>query len=263
MLTIYDKPMIYYPLSVLLMACIKNILIISTPSDIENFKRLLKDGSQFGVNFSYAVQKEPKGIAQAFILGEKFIGDDDVCLVLGDNIFYGAGLESLLKKVCKNFNGATIFGCRVSNPSDFGVLNFDKAGNLIAIEEKPLKPLSSYAVPGLYFYDYEVVEISKGVAASKRGEFEITSVNEVYLTQKKLKVELFDRNLFWFDTGTHREMLRAANFVETVQTKQGMFIGCLEEIAFRNGFINQEELLKSANSMKKTDYGAYLLKLCS
>lgn len=262
MLTIYDKPMIYYPLSVLLMAKIRDILIISTPNDIEMFRRLLKDGSQFGVNFSYMVQEEPKGLAQAFILGEQFVQNDNVCLVLGDNIFYGACLESLLGKVCQNFSGATIFGCRVSNPSAFGVLNFDKSGNLISIEEKPQKPLSDYAVPGLYFYDSDVVQISKSVQASKRGELEITSVNEIYLANKKLKVELFNRDLFWFDTGTHREMLRAANFVEAVQTKQGVFVGCLEEIAFKNGFIDKEELLKSASAMKKTDYGAYLLKLC-
>lgn len=263
MLTIYDKPMVYYPLAVLLMAKIKDILIISTPNDIEMFRRLLKDGSQFGVNFSYMVQQEPKGLAQAFILGEQFIGNDDVSLVLGDNIFYGACLESLLQKVCKNFSGATIFGCRVSNPSAFGVLNFDKDGKLISIEEKPQKPMSDYAVPGLYFYDSDVVQVSKSVQASKRGELEITSVNEIYLANKKLKVELFNRDLFWFDTGTHREMLRAANFVEAVQTKQGIFVGCLEEIAYKNGFIDKETLLKSANAMKKTDYGTYLMKLCS
>lgn len=262
MLTIYDKPMIYYPLSVLLMAKIRDILIISTPDDINTFQRLLKDGSQFGVNFSYVVQKEPKGLAQAFILGEQFIQGDNVCLVLGDNIFYGACLEKLLCRVCENFSGATVFGCRVPNPSAFGVVNFDKNGNVISIEEKPKQPLSNYAVPGLYFYDSDVVQISKSVEESKRGELEITSVNEVYLLNKKLNVELFNRDLFWFDTGTHREMLRAANFVEAVQTKQGIFVGCLEEIAFKNGFIDQESLLKSASAMKKTDYGAYLLKLC-
>ena len=261
-LSIYDKPMIYYPLSVLLMAKIQDILIISTPTDIGAFQRLLRDGSQFGVSFSYVVQNEPKGLAQAFVLGEQFIQNDDVCLVLGDNIFYGACLEKLLLKVCEDFSGATIFGCKVPNPSVFGVLNFDKVGNLISIEEKPEKPLSDYAVPGLYFYDSDVVQIAKNVKESQRGELEITSVNETYLSNKKLKFELFNRDLFWFDTGTHREMLRAANFVEAVQTKQGILIGCLEEIAFRNGFINQEQLLKSAKAMEKTDYGSYLLKLC-
>ncbi len=262
-LTIYDKPMIYYPMSVLFMAKITDILIISTPRDIETFRNLFKDGSQFGVNFSYMIQKEPKGLAQAFVLGEDFIKDDDVCLVLGDNIFYGCCFEDLLGKVCQNLDGATIFGCGVSNPCDFGVLNFDKRGALISIEEKPKRPSSNYAVPGLYFYDNEVVEIAKSVSVSGRGEFEITSVNEVYLNNKRLKVELFGRDLFWFDTGTHKEMLRAANFVEAVQTKQGVVVGCLEEIAFKNGFIDKGQLLKLASFMKKTDYGAYLLKICS
>ncbi len=262
MLTIYDKPMVYYPLSVLFMANITNILIISTPNDIEGFERLLKDGSQFGVNFSYMVQDEPKGLAQAFILGENFIKDDDVCLVLGDNIFYGACLQTLLSKVCSNFSGATIFGCKVANPNNFGVLNFDKFGKLTSIEEKPKRPCSNYAVPGLYFYDSDVVEIAKNVKVSKRGELEITSVNEAYLHNKKLNVELFGSDLFWFDTGTHSDMLRASNFVETIQNKQGVFIGCLEEIAFKNGFIDKNQLLKQANIMNKTNYGAHLLKLC-
>lgn len=263
-LTIYDKPMVYYPIAVLLMAQIKDILIISTPHDIAMFERLLKNGSQFGVKFSYLVQDQPGGLAQAFILGEDFIQGDDVCLVLGDNIFYGSSLQSLLLRVCQNFSGATIFGCKVSNPCDFGVLKFDdeNGGEVVSIEEKPKIPSSNYAVPGLYFYDSDVVDIAKSVKASARGELEITSVNEVYLKNKKLSVELFGDDLFWFDTGTHREMLRAANFVETVQSKQGVVVGCLEELAYRNGFISKNQLLKAASFMKKSAYGAYLLKIC-
>ena len=263
MLTIYDKPMIYYPISLLLMAKIREILIISTPHDIDFFKRLLKNGARLGVNFTYLVQEQPKGLAQAFILGERFIQDDGVCLVLGDNIFYGSSLNNLLIKVCNNFSGATIFGCKVDNPSDFGVLKFDDYGKLLAVEEKPKVPGSNYAVPGLYFYDSEVVQIAKNVKPSERGEFEISSVNEVYLKKNKLKVELFDENMFWFDTGTHHEMLRAANFVETVQFKQGIVIGCLEEIAYRNGFIDKDQLFQMAMLMEKSDYGAHLLKVCN
>ena len=265
MLTIYDKPMIYYPISLLLMAKIREILIISTPHDIDFFKRLLKNGARLGVNFTYLVQEQPKGLAQAFILGESFIAGDDVCLVLGDNIFYGRPLQSLILQVCKNFSGATIFGCRVNNPCDFGVLKFDeqKKGRVIAIEEKPVRPSSNYAVPGLYFYDSDVVEVAKSVKASARGELEITSVNEVYLKNGKLSVELFGDDLFWFDTGTHREMLRAANFIETVQSKQGVVVGCLEEIAYRNGFIGKNQLFNAAKAMEKSEYGAYLLKICN
>lgn len=258
MLTVYDKPMIYYPVSTLMLAGIKDILIISTPRDLPGFKELFGDGSQFGVNFEYAVQDAPRGLADAFIVGEKFIGKDNVCLVLGDNIFYGYGFSERLKKAVERTDGATIFGYHVSNPTEFGVVEFDEDGNVISIEEKPQKPKSSYAVPGLYFYDNQVVEIAKNVKPSARGEVEITSVNNAYLEMGKLKVELFGRGMAWLDTGNHRAMLDAANFIEAVQTRQGQYISCLEEIAYRRGFINKEQLLAQAEKLQKTEYGKYL-----
>lgn len=260
-LTVYDKPMIYYPLSTLMLAKIKDVLIISTPRDVKVFEELLGDGSQLGMNISYTVQEAPRGLAEAFILGEEFIGDDHVCLVLGDNIFYGYGFSQRLQNAASHQDGATIFGYHVSNPRDFGVVDFDGEGNVLSIEEKPKNPKSNYAVPGLYFYDNNVVEIAKNVKPSARGELEITSVNNAYLEQGKLKVELFGRGMAWLDTGTHRAMLDAANFIEAVQTRQGLYVACLEEIAYRNGFINKEQLLKQADRFQKTEYGQYLYQI--
>ncbi len=261
LLTVYDKPMIYYPLSILLLSSIREILIISTPRDLPLYKELLGDGSSLGVRFEYVVQTEPRGLADAFILGESFIGNDNVCLILGDNIFYGYNFSDRLKRAALRESGATIFGYHVSNPSDFGVVEFDSAGNVLSIEEKPIKPKSSYAIPGLYFYDNNVVEIAKNVKPSARGELEITSVNNEYLKQKNLKVELFGRGMAWLDSGTHRSMLAAANFVEAVQTRQGLYIACIEEIAYRNGFIDRAHLLNLADRLKKTEYGQYLYKV--
>ncbi len=257
-LTVYDKPMIYYPLSTLMLAGIKEVLIISTPRDLPGFEELLGDGSNLGMKFSYAVQPEPKGLAQAFIIGEEFIGDDNVCLVLGDNIFYGYSFSKRLAAAAERESGATIFGYHVTNPSDFGVVEFDKDWNVLSIEEKPQNPKSNYAVPGLYFYDNSVVEIAKNVKPSARGELEITSVNNEYLKRKQLKVELFGRGMAWLDTGTHSAMLAAANFVETVQNLQGLYVACIEEIAYRNGWINKEQLLEQAERLGKSDYGKYL-----
>lgn len=262
-LTVYDKPMIYYPVSTLMLAGIKDILIISTPRDIKMFEDLFKDGSQFGVNFSYKIQKEPRGLADAFIIGEDFIGDDNVCLVLGDNIFYGNKFSDSLKRAVSRKEGATIFGYHVSNPCEFGVVDFDENGTVLGIEEKPANPKSNYAVPGLYFYDNDVVEIAKNVKPSLRGELEITSVNNAYLEKSKLKVELLGRGMAWLDTGNHRAMLDAANFIEAVQTRQGLYVACLEEIAYLNGFINKEQLLERAESMKKTEYGQYLISVAN
>lgn len=262
-LTVYDKPMIYYPVSTLMLAGIKDILIISTPRDIKMFEDLFKDGSQFGVNFSYKIQKEPRGLADAFIIGEDFIGDDNVCLVLGDNIFYGNKFSDSLKRAVSRKEGATIFGYHVSNPCEFGVVDFDENGTVLGIEEKPANPKSNYAVPGLYFYDNDVVEIAKNVKPSLRGELEITSVNNVYLEKSKLKVELLGRGMAWLDTGNHRAMLDAANFIEAVQTRQGLYVACLEEIAYLNGFINKGQLLERAESMKKTEYGQYLISVAN
>ncbi|CDB24693.1 glucose-1-phosphate thymidylyltransferase [Clostridium sp. CAG:557] len=263
LLTVYDKPMIYYPLSTLLLSQIREILIISTERDLPLYKELLGDGSQLGVHFEYALQKEPRGLAEAFILGENFIGNDNVCLILGDNIFYGYSFSERLKNVTSRKDGATIFGYHVSNPSDFGVVEFDNKGNVLSIEEKPKSPKSNYAIPGLYFYDKNVVEIAKNVKPSARGELEITSINNEYLKQKKLKVELFGRGMAWLDSGTHRAMLAAANFVEAVQTRQGLYIACVEEIAYRNGFINKENLIELAERLKKTEYGQYLYKVAA
>ena len=260
-LTVYDKPMIYYPLSTLMLAQIREVLIISTPRDVKVFEELLGDGSQLGMEITYTVQEAPRGLAEAFILGEKFIGNDHVCLVLGDNIFYGYGFSERLQRAASHQDGATIFGYHVSNPKDFGVVDFDSDGNVLSIEEKPQNPKSNYAVPGLYFFDNNVVEIAKNVKPSARGELEITSVNNAYLEQGKLKVELFGRGMAWLDTGTHRAMLDAANFIEAVQTRQGLYVACLEEIAYRNGFINKEQLLKQADRFQKTEYGQYLYQI--
>lgn len=260
-LTVYDKPMIYYPLSTLMLAKIWEVLIISTPRDVKVFEELLGDGSQLGMEITYTVQEAPRGLAEAFILGEKFIGNDHVCLVLGDNIFYGYGFSERLQRAASHQDGATIFGYHVSNPKDFGVVDFDSDGNVLSIEEKPQNPKSNYAVPGLYFYDNNVVEIAKNVKPSARGELEITSVNNAYLEQGKLKVELFGRGMAWLDTGTHRAMLDAANFIEAVQTRQGLYVACLEEIAYRNGFIDKAQLLKQADRFQKTEYGQYLYQI--
>ena len=262
-LTVYDKPMIYYPMSTLMLAGINEILIISTPRDLKVFEELFGDGSQLGLKLSYKVQEQPRGLAEAFILGEEFIGDDNVCLVLGDNIFYGYGFSERLKAAASRKTGATIFGYHVSNPKDFGVVDFDDEGNVLSIEEKPKEPKSNYAVPGLYFYDNRVVEIAKNVKPSARGELEITSVNNEYLSKGELKVELFGRGMAWLDTGTHRAMLAAANFVEAVQTRQGLYVACLEEIAYRNGFINKEQLLAQAKRLEKTEYGQYLFMIAN
>lgn len=259
-LPIYDKPMIYYPLSVLMLAGIRDILIISTPRDINCFKELFGDGSKIGVNFSYAVQEQPRGLADAFLVGEEFIGKDKVALVLGDNVFYGYGFSERLKMASER-EGATIFGYHVSNPREFGVVEFDSKGNVISIEEKPEKPKSNYAVPGLYFYDNNVVEIAKNLKPSPRGELEITAVNNEYLRHGKLKVELFGRGMAWLDTGTHRGLLDAANFVEAVQTRQGLYVACIEEIAYRRGFIDKKQLLSLAEPLAKIDYGKYLIRV--
>lgn len=257
---IYDKPMIYYPLSVLMLAGIKDILIISTPRDIQCFKDLFQDGSHLGLNMSYAIQEAPKGIAEAFIIGEEFIGSDNVALVLGDNVFYGYGFSQRLEFVSDKKTGATIFGYHVSNPEEFGVVDFDENGNVLSIEEKPKMPKSNYAVPGLYFYDNDVVEIAKNLKPSARGEIEITAVNNEYLKRGQLKVELFGRGMAWLDTGTHKGLLEAANFVEAVQTRQGLYVACVEEIAYRKGFIDEEQLSVLAKPMEKIEYGKYLLK---
>lgn len=259
-LPIYDKPMIYYPMSVLMLAGIKDILIISTPRDISVFEELFGNGNDLGLNIQYAIQEQPNGLAEAFIIGEEFIGDDKVALVLGDNIFYGYGFSERLKNAVER-DEATIFGYHVSDPQAFGVVEFDKDFNVLSIEEKPKEPKSNYAVPGLYFYDNDVVEIAKNVKPSERGELEITSVNNEYLRRGKLKVELFGRGMAWLDTGTHRGLLEASNFVEAVQTRQGLYIACLEEIAYRKGYINKEQLLELAKPLMKTEYGQYLVKV--
>jgi glucose-1-phosphate thymidylyltransferase len=258
---VYDKPMIYYPLSVLMLADIRDILIISTPRDIETFKELFGDGSQYGLDFQYKIQYEPKGLAEAFILGEEFIGQNDVALVLGDNVFHGYGFTERLENASKRHGCSTIFGYHVSNPKDFGVVEFDDDFNVISIEEKPEHPKSDYAVPGLYFYDNDVVNMAKNIQPSARGELEITDINNAYLKRGKLKVELFGRGMAWLDTGTPSGLLNAANFVEAVQTRQGLYIACLEEIAYRKGYIDDKQLLKLAEPLKKVDYGQYILSL--
>jgi len=260
-LTVYDKPMIYYPMSTLMLAKIRDVLIISTPRDISDYKELFGDGSQLGMNIQYAVQDKPRGLADAFIIGEEFIGNDSVCLVLGDNIFYGYGFSERLARASAREKGATIFGYHVSNPTAFGVVEYDKDWNVLSIEEKPEHPKSNYAVPGLYFYDNDVIEIAKNVKPSARGEIEITSINNEYLRRGTLKVELFGRGMAWLDTGTHRAMLDAANFIEAVQTRQGLYVACLEEIAYANGFINRDQLLAQADKLHTTEYGQYLYKV--
>lgn len=260
-LPIYDKPMIYYPLSTLMLAGIREILIISTPRDLPVFEELLGDGSQLGLSLSYAVQEQPNGLAEAFIIGADFIGSDRVCLILGDNIFYARGFSDILRRAQAQEVGATIFGYRVNNPQDFGIVEFDKAGNVLSIEEKPQKPKSNYAVPGLYFYDNDVVEIARNVKPSARGEKEITAVNNEYLRRGTLRVELFGRGMAWLDTGTHDGLLEAADFVSIIQRRQGMYVSCIEEIAYRKGFIDREQLAALAQPMLKTEYGQYLLKV--
>jgi len=261
LLGVYDKPMVYYPISVLMLAGIRDILIITTPEDQASFQRLLGDGSRFGVNFSYAVQPKPEGLAQAFLIGEEFIGSDRVALVLGDNIFYGAKLSKLLHNAAEREVGATVFGYHVCDPERFGVVEFDANGKAISIEEKPAKPKSNYAVTGLYFYDNDVVSIAKHIKPSARGELEITAVNNEYLSRGQLHVEIFRRGYAWLDTGTHDSMLDAANFIRTVETRQGLQIACLQEIAYENGWMTKDDIRESVQDMLKTEYGQYLLRL--
>ena len=258
---IYDKPMIYYPLSVLMLANIREILLISTPRDLPVFEELLGDGSQLGIKLKYKVQKYPNGLAEAFILGEEFIGDDNVCLILGDNVFYGAGFSGLLEETAKLKEGAVVFGYPVKDPRAYGVVEFDKNGKAISLEEKPENPKSNYAIPGLYFYDNTVVKKSKSIKPSARGELEITTINEEYLTEGKLNVNQLGRGITWLDTGTHESLLQAANYVETVQNRQGYYIACIEEIAYRKKWINEIQLRQIADTMLKTDYGKYLMDL--
>jgi glucose-1-phosphate thymidylyltransferase len=260
-LPVYDKPMIYYPLSTLMLAGIREVLIISTPRDIGPFKELLGDGKALGMSFSYAVQEKPRGLADAFIVGRDFIGGERVAMILGDNMFYGQGFSAMLKKAAEREEGATIFGYPVKDPRAYGVVEFDNQGNVLSIEEKPQQPKSRYAVPGLYFYDNDVVDIARNTQPSARGEIEITSVNNEYLRRGKLKVELFGRGFAWLDTGNPADLLNAANFIETVQTRQGMYVACIEEIAFNNGWIDREGLLERAEALGKTDYAGYLRSL--
>ncbi len=261
LLPIYDKPMIYYPLSVLLLAGIKDVLIISTPEDLPSYEKLLGDGSNYGIKLSYKVQEKPRGLADAFILGEEFIGKDKVCLILGDNVFYGGGITLALEEAKNQKEGATIFGYPVMNPTAFGVVEFDNDGNVLSIEEKPEHPKSNYAVPGLYFYDNDVVEIAKNVKPSARGEIEITSINNEYLKRKKLKVSLLGRGMAWLDTGTPKNMQLASSFVEAVQSQQGFYVACLEEIAYREGFITLDELKARGEALKMSEYGKYILSI--
>lgn len=261
LLPIYDKPMIYYPLSVLMLARIRDILIISTPEDLPNYERLLGDGSSLGISITYKVQDTPRGLADAFLLGEEFIGTDSVCLILGDNIFYGQDMSRILWKAMENKTGATIFGYPVKDPKAFGVVEFDKNHKVISIEEKPQNPKSNYAVPGLYFYDNKVVEIAKNITPSARGELEITAVNNAYLERGELNVQLLGRGMAWLDTGTPEGMLKASEFVEAVQDRQGFYIACIEEIAWRRGFISKEQLREIGEKLKMTEYGRYILSL--
>ena len=261
LLAVYDKPMIYYPLSVLMLAGIRDILIITTPEDQASFQRLLGSGSRFGVNFTYAVQPKPEGLAQAFLIGKEFIGSDHVALVLGDNIFYGANLSSLVRKAAKRETGATVFGYYVCDPERFGVVEFDAAGKAVSIEEKPKVPRSNYAVTGLYFYDNDVVRIAENIKPSARGELEITSVNNEYLRRGTLQVEKLGRGYAWLDTGTHESMLEAANFIHTIQTRQGLQVACLEEIACANGWLTPAQVRDGIQDLIKTEYGQYLLRI--
>lgn len=261
LLPIYDKPLVYYPLSILMLAGLREILLISTPEDLPMYEKLLGDGSRMGISLSYAVQETPRGLADAFILGEDFIGGDSVCLILGDNVFYGMDITRILQETMAELKGATIFGYPVKNARSFGVVEFDRDGRVLSIEEKPEKPKSNYAVPGLYFYDNRVVEIAKSVKPSARGELEITAVNNAYLAMGELRVKLLRRGLAWLDTGTPKGLLKAAEFVETVQDRQGFYIACLEEIAWRRGFITTGQLRELGESLSMTDYGQYLLAL--
>ena len=261
LLPVFDKPLIYYPISVLMLAGIRDILIISTPEDIGQYEKLLGDGAKIGVNFSYQIQTEPRGLADAFILGEQHIGNDRVCLLLGDNVFYGQSLSSVLERAVARDDGATVFGYPVADAREFGVVEFDDDNNVISIEEKPQKPKSKYAVPGLYFYDNDVVNIAKEVKPSARGEIEITSVNNEYLRRGKLKVELLGRGMAWLDTGSPMGLLKAAEFVEAVQSRQGLYVACLEEIAWRKGFVDKEGLRAVGEELSMTDYGQYILSL--
>ena len=261
LIPIYDKPMIYYPLSTLMLAGIREILVISTPEFMPLFQKLLGDGSELGMSFSYEVQEKPNGLAEAFILGEEFIGDDSVCLILGDNIYYGAGLSELVQSAAQKEDGATVFGYHVNDPERFGVVEFDEDMHALSIEEKPAQPKSNYAVTGLYFYDNDVVQIAKNIQPSKRGELEITDVNTEYLRRGKLDVKLMGRGYAWLDTGTHDSMMEASNFIATVEKRQNLKVACLEEIAYRMGYIDKEQLVKLAQPLKKNDYGKYLLRL--
>jgi glucose-1-phosphate thymidylyltransferase len=258
---IYDKPMIYYPLSVLMLAGIKDILVISTPQDTPRFEELLGNGSELGINIEYAVQESPDGLAQAFIIGEDFIGDDSVCLILGDNIYYGGGLSKMLQNASSKKTGATVFGYHVNDPERFGVVEFDDNMKAISVEEKPVKPKSNYAVTGLYFYDNDVIEIAKNIKPSERGELEITDVNQAYLDRGDLSVELMGRGFAWLDTGTHESLLEASTFIETIEKRQNLKVACLEEISYRMGYITKEELLELAEPLKKNQYGQYLIRL--
>ena len=261
LLPIYDKPMIFYPLSTLMLAGIKDIMIISTPHDIGDYKKLFGDGSKIGINVCYGIQEQPRGLAEAFIIAEEFIGKDRVCLILGDNIFYGQSLTSILNSAMQRKEGATIFGYPVKSPKEFGVVEFDKDNNVVSIEEKPEKPKSNYAIPGLYFYDNQVVEIAKNIKPSARGEIEITDVNKEYLRRKQLCVQTFGRGFTWLDTGSPKGMLRASEFIETIQNRQGFYIACLEEVAWRRGQISTEQLIARGEELKMTEYGKYLLSL--
>jgi glucose-1-phosphate thymidylyltransferase len=263
LLPVYDKPMIYYPLSTLMLAGIRDILVISTPEDVPRFRKLLKDGSQWGIRVSYCEQPRPEGLAQAFVLGEDFIGSDSVCLILGDNLFYGQGFQPLLKRAASTDSGGLIFGYWVNDPERYGVVEFDRDGNVVSIEEKPENPKSNFAIPGLYFYDNRVVEIAKSIEPSPRGELEITGINNVYHREGKLKVQLLGRGFAWLDTGTHESLIQAGNFIETIEKRQGLKVGCVEEVAFKKGFIDLDRLKELAYSIQNNEYGRYLQSLIS